>query len=141
MCAIPRVAHTTYLASLLPTPLPNLINPLRPILVTKNTQCNLPISERYLPTFIPYLFPSTLSPQLTLPNSSNPIHCIKGCRYPCPQPECHEPNSPWPGIIKLFPARESLVSDIPAGDGKNTKFFYSVPTLPASLTLHAHPHT
>ncbi len=24
----------------------------------------------------------------------------------------------WPGIIKLFPARESLVSEIPAGDGK-----------------------
>ncbi len=22
----------------------------------------------------------------------------------------------WPGIIKFFPARESLVSDIPAGD-------------------------
>ncbi len=31
------------------------------------------------------------------------------------------PNSPWPGIIKLFPAREGLVSDIPAGD-----LFYSV---------------
>ncbi len=27
-------------------------------------------------------------------------------------------NSPWPWIIKLFPAKESLVSDIPAGDGK-----------------------
>jgi hypothetical protein len=25
-------------------------------------------------------------------------------------------NSPRPGIIKLFPARESLVTDIPAGD-------------------------
>jgi hypothetical protein len=24
----------------------------------------------------------------------------------------------WSGIIELFPARESLVSDIPAGDGK-----------------------
>ncbi len=34
------------------------------------------------------------------------------------------PNSPWPEIIKFFPARESLVSDIPAGDGKT--FFYSV---------------
>jgi hypothetical protein len=28
-----------------------------------------------------------------------------------------------PGIIKLFPARESLVSDIPAGDGKNDNLF------------------
>jgi hypothetical protein len=30
----------------------------------------------------------------------------------------------WPGIIKLFPAMHgSLVSDIPAGDGKTTKLF------------------
>jgi hypothetical protein len=29
-------------------------------------------------------------------------------------------------IIKLLPARESLVSDIPAGDGKNDNLFYSV---------------
>jgi hypothetical protein len=32
----------------------------------------------------------------------------------------------WLGIIKLFPARESLVSDIPAGDGKIANIFYSV---------------
>jgi hypothetical protein len=24
----------------------------------------------------------------------------------CPQPACHLPNSLWPGILKLFPARE-----------------------------------
>jgi hypothetical protein len=30
------------------------------------------------------------------------------------------------GIIKLFPARESLFSDIPAGSGKQLNFFYSV---------------
>jgi hypothetical protein len=30
------------------------------------------------------------------------------------------------GIIKLFPPRESLVSDIPAGDGNITNLFYSV---------------
>ena len=23
----------------------------------------------------------------------------------CPQPGCHKPKSPWPRIIKLFPAR------------------------------------
>jgi hypothetical protein len=28
-------------------------------------------------------------------------------------------------MIKLFPARESLVSDIPAGDGKIGNIFYS----------------
>jgi hypothetical protein len=32
--------------------------------------------------------------------------------------DCHLPNSPRQGIIKPFPARERLVSDIPAGDGK-----------------------
>ncbi len=32
----------------------------------------------------------------------------------------------WPGIIQLFPARESLISDIPAGDGKIANLFYSV---------------
>jgi hypothetical protein len=30
----------------------------------------------------------------------------------------------WPGIIKLFLVTESLVSDIPAGDGKTITFFY-----------------
>jgi hypothetical protein len=29
----------------------------------------------------------------------------------------------WPGIIKIVPARESLVSDIPAGDGKTANLF------------------
>ncbi len=42
----------------------------------------------------------------------------KGYRFSCPQPGCHWPHSLWPGKIKLFPARESLVSDIPAGDAK-----------------------
>jgi hypothetical protein len=32
----------------------------------------------------------------------------------------------WPGIIKLFPARDSLVSYIPVGDGKIANFCYSV---------------
>ncbi len=35
----------------------------------------------------------------------------------------HLPNSPWPRFTKLFLARESLVSDIPAGDGKPLTFF------------------
>jgi hypothetical protein len=29
----------------------------------------------------------------------------------------------WSGFIKLFPTRESLVSDIPAGDGKISNHF------------------
>jgi hypothetical protein len=40
-----------------------------------------------------------------------------------PQPGCHLPNSPWRGIIKIFLARESLVSDIPSGDGKMANLF------------------
>jgi hypothetical protein len=32
-------------------------------------------------------------------------------------------DEPWPGIIKLFPTRENLVSDIPAGDGKMANLF------------------
>jgi hypothetical protein len=39
------------------------------------------------------------------------------------------PYRTWPGLIKLFPARESLVSDIPAEDGKIASLFYSVQPL------------
>jgi hypothetical protein len=44
-------------------------------------------------------------------------------RFSRPQPGCRLPNSPWPGIVKLFPAGENLVSDIPAGDGETANFF------------------
>ncbi len=47
----------------------------------------------------------------------------KGKPFSCPQPGCRLQNSSWPRIIKLFPARESLVSDIPAGDGKMAYLF------------------
>ncbi len=40
-----------------------------------------------------------------------------------PQPGCHQPNSPWLGIIKLFLTRENLISDIPAGDGETVNNF------------------
>ncbi len=52
----------------------------------------------------------------------------KGQRFSCPEAGCQLPNSPWPGIIYFFPAREILVSDIPipAGDGKTTNLFYSI---------------
>ncbi len=40
-----------------------------------------------------------------------------------PQQGCHLPNSHWPGIIQSFLARESLVSDIPAEDGKTANLF------------------
>jgi hypothetical protein len=54
----------------------------------------------------------------------------KGWRFSRSQPGYHYPNSPWPGIIKLFLDRESLVRDILAGVGtgkkKSLTFFYSV---------------
>jgi hypothetical protein len=36
------------------------------------------------------------------------------------------PNSPKTGINQLFPSRQSLVSDFPAGDGKIENIFYTV---------------
>jgi hypothetical protein len=67
------------------------------------------------------------------PNSPSPG--INGYRFSPPQPGCHKTNSPWTGIFKLFPARESLVSDIPAGDRKNITFFYSVHYIYVQATL------
>ncbi len=51
-------------------------------------------------------------------NIVQPIHCKKRLSIFPSQPGCHLPNNPWPGIIKLFPVRESSVSEIPAGDRK-----------------------
>jgi hypothetical protein len=54
----------------------------------------------------------------------------KSERFSRPQPGCHVTNQTlpgqWPGIIKFFPARENLASDIPVGDGKIANLFYSV---------------
>jgi hypothetical protein len=47
----------------------------------------------------------------------------KGLLFSRLQPGCHLPNSPRSGIIKLIPARESLVNDIPAGDVKTANPF------------------
>jgi hypothetical protein len=49
--------------------------------------------------------------------------------YSRPQPGCHSTNSPWPGIMKLFLAREILVNDIPAGDGQIDNLFCSARTV------------
>ncbi len=47
--------------------------------------------------------------------------------FPVPSRDVtNQPNSLWTGIIKLFLAWESLVSDIPAGDGKIYNLFYIV---------------
>ncbi len=44
------------------------------------------------------------------------------------------PTSPWPGIFKLFPTRENLVSDIPPGTGKPLTLFYMQCTASPSRT-------
>ncbi len=49
------------------------------------------------------------------------------------QPGSHLSNSPWAGIIKCFPARESLVSIIPAGDGKNDNLFLQCNSVPKRI--------
>ncbi len=67
----------------------------------------------------------------------------KGYWFSRPQQGCHQLNSPWAGIIKLFPARESLVSDIPAGDRKNVTFFLQCMVVttpsPPSTGFLSHP--
>ncbi len=53
-------------------------------------------------------FPCT---QLLRATAYEHVHCKKGQPFP------------WRGIIQLFPASDSLVSDIPAMDGKSKPFF------------------
>jgi hypothetical protein len=53
-----------------------------------------------------------------------PVHCKQRLYiFFRPQAGCHLPNSPRPEIIKFFPAIESCVIDIPAGDGKIDNLF------------------
>ncbi len=65
--------------------------------------------------------------QIKCHTKAEALHCKKDEQFSCPQLGCHLPNSPWAGIIKLFPARKSLISDTPRlGTGKSLTFFYSV---------------
>jgi hypothetical protein len=69
------------------------------------------------------------------------IHCKKVIDFTVPsRVGWYLPNSLWPGIILLFSAKESSVSDIPAGDGKIINLFYSVATpRPSQLSEHREP--
>ncbi len=66
----------------------------------------------------------TLEFELKLANITRPkVHCKKKVSdFPVPSRDVTN----QPGLIKLFPSRESLVSDIPAWDGKMASLFYSV---------------
>ncbi len=61
--------------------------------------------------------------QLTMSIQYYTIHCKKGSDFTVPSRDVNCTNYPKLGKIKLFPARESLVSDIPAGDGKMVNLF------------------
>ncbi len=52
----------------------------------------------------------------------------KAFLYSCPQPGCHLLSLGGNNDVtyKLFPPSESLVSDIPAGDGNTEQLFYGV---------------
>ncbi len=52
------------------------------------------------------------------------LHCKKMFFYfSVPSLEVTYQNSPWTAIIKFFSSRESLVSDLPTGDGKIDNLF------------------
>ncbi len=51
------------------------------------------------------------------------LHCKKRFDISRPQPVFNLPNAPSSEKIKLFQAREGLVSDIPAGDWKMDNLF------------------
>ncbi len=53
-----------------------------------------------------------------------------------PQPGCHLPNSLWAEIIKLIQPRESLISDIPAGDGNVANVFLQCTVLYIQLYMY-----
>ena len=66
------------------------------------------------------------------------VHCKKTLRFSRPRLGCHLPNSPWAGKLKLFPARESLVSDIPTENEKSLIFFtvYGIYRISSIFPLH-----
>jgi hypothetical protein len=65
----------------------------------------------------------------------------KDVDFPVPIRDVTDQTPSWTGIIKLLQPRESLISDIPAGDGKFDKLFYSVyialfDGLASSIVIH-----
>jgi hypothetical protein len=66
---------------------------------------------------------SSRSPASALYTTRHICTVKKGLRHSRPRPGCHLPNSQWPVKIYLFPPRESLVSDIPVGDGNVANLF------------------
>jgi hypothetical protein len=102
---------------------------------TSPTKPKLPPTAKYGVRSLKFIWAPVYSsthwlrpPQLPLPPHLGSYTVKKGYRFSSPQPGCHKPNSPWMGINQLFPFRESLVSDPPAGDGKTANLFFTVYT-------------
>jgi hypothetical protein len=80
------------------------------------------------------------------PSTHHPAHLKEGYLFSRLRPGCHLPDSPWSGIIKIFPARGNLVSDIPSGEGKMRPFLQctmpkSQPTLPTNPSPYPNSHS
>ncbi len=69
-----------------------------------------------------------------------PLYTVKqSLPFSRPQPGCHWPNSLWAGKTKLLPPRKSLISDIPAGDGKTANpFLQCISFLDGSASKYEH---
>ncbi len=62
------------------------------------------------------------------------VYTVKKVRgFPVPSRDVTYQTLPWPGKIKLFPAMESMVGDIPAGDWENREPFFTVYRVPFGL--------
>jgi hypothetical protein len=77
--------------------------------------------------------------ELISPNGKRPLHCKKKVSgFPVPSRGMSLNKLSLAGIFEFFPARESLVSDIQAGDGKTDNLFYSA--LPLFCTQSISPN-
>ncbi len=59
-------------------------------------------------------------------NGTVAYHCEKRLSFSCPQRDGTNQTLPGRELLNYSTTRESLFSDIPAGDRKNDNFFYRV---------------
>jgi hypothetical protein len=71
--------------------------------------------KSFVPVQLPHHLPDIPGLRSVLPTLGR---IFRPVRFSHPPPRCQIPNSPWPGIIKLFP-----VSDISPWERKAANFF------------------